>query len=112
MSRQLLAALRIFIALIPPLAARCLCPIMLAWQFVLRPVVSLITLPTPISNSLRFGTAADLTRSRAALLLENALLRQQLVVLQRQVKRPHLTNTDRASLVLLAGSCAPGRGPC
>jgi hypothetical protein len=30
----------------------------------------------------------DLTRSRAELVLENALLRQQLVVLQRQVKRP------------------------
>ncbi len=36
-------------------------------------------------------------------MLENALLRQQLIVLRRQVKRPQLTKTDRALLVLLAG---------
>ncbi len=34
--------------------------------------------------------------------MENALLRQQLIVLRRQVKRPQLTPTDRALLVLLA----------
>ena len=35
-------------------------------------------------------------------MLENALLRQQLIVLKRQVKRPALTWRDRALLVLLA----------
>ena len=34
------------------------------------------------------GTGADLLRSRAQLLAENALLRQQLLVLRRSVKRP------------------------
>jgi len=34
--------------------------------------------------------------------LEDALLRQQLVVLQRQTKRPALTWRDRALFVLLA----------
>ena len=34
--------------------------------------------------------------------MENALLRQQLIVLQRQVKRPKLTLRDRALFVLLA----------
>jgi len=33
---------------------------------------------------------------------ENALLRQQLIILKRQVKRPACTKTDRILLVLLA----------
>jgi putative transposase len=33
---------------------------------------------------------------------ENALLRQQLIILRRQVKRPACTRTDRMLLVLLA----------
>jgi hypothetical protein len=48
------------------------------------------------------GTLADLVRSKPALVLENAMLRQQLVILQRSVKRPRCTPTDRALLVLLA----------
>ncbi len=48
------------------------------------------------------GAAVDATRSRSALLLENALLRHQLVVLSRSAKRPRLTAADRALLVLLA----------
>ena len=48
------------------------------------------------------GTAADVDRSRAELIAENALLRQQLVVLRRSVKRPKLTDTDRRLLVVLA----------
>ncbi len=49
------------------------------------------------------GTGADLVRSRAQLLAENALPRPQLLILRRGVKRPALTPTDRALLVLLAG---------
>ena len=56
-----------------------------------------------MSHSLAFGATADLVRSRSALVAENALLRQQLIVLARSGKRPHLTRTDRALLVLLAG---------
>jgi putative transposase len=56
----------------------------------------------PDSDSLAIGAALDLTRSKSELVLENALLRQQLVVLQRQVKRPALTCRDRALLVLMA----------
>ncbi len=47
------------------------------------------------------GAAADAMRSRSALLLENALLRHQLAVLNRAVKRPRLTAADRGLLVLL-----------
>src|SRR5215210_4538178 len=49
------------------------------------------------------GTGTDLLRSRAQLLAENALLRQQLIVLRRSVTRPVMTGTDWALLVLLAG---------
>jgi putative transposase len=48
------------------------------------------------------GVVSDLTRSKQDLMLENALLRQQLLVVKRQVKRPKLTWRDRAMLVVLA----------
>jgi hypothetical protein len=48
------------------------------------------------------GAVTDLARSKGDLILENALLRQQLIVLQRQVKRPKLTWRDRALFVVLA----------
>jgi putative transposase len=41
-------------------------------------------------------------RSKTDLIVENALLRQQLIVLNRQVKKPQLTNHDRVRLVLLS----------
>jgi len=48
------------------------------------------------------GAIADVTMTKAALVAENALLRQQLIVLRRQVKRPAITSRDRVLLVLLA----------
>jgi hypothetical protein len=57
----------------------------------------------PLAMTHATGTGADLARSRAQLLTENALLRQQLIILRRSVKRPAVTTTDRALLVLLAG---------
>ena len=66
----------------------------------IRTRVSRWTTPRPVA--LAAGLAADLTRSRRDLLLENALLRQQLLVLRRTVKRPTLTPLDRGLLVLLA----------
>jgi hypothetical protein len=64
---------------------------------------------TPLLNA-----AGDLTRSKSELMLENALLRQQLIVLKRQAKRPALSYRDRA---LPRGSswpasCAPGNRRC
>ncbi len=56
-----------------------------------------------VSCSVLSGSVLDLSRSKRELVVENALLRQQLIVLRRQVNRPQLTNTDRALLVLLAG---------
>jgi putative transposase len=60
----------------------------------------------PHRNSLTRGILADLLRSKADLIAENALLRQQLVILQRQVKRPHLNRRDRFWLLLLASRSA------
>jgi putative transposase len=54
------------------------------------------------STSLILGTTTDLLRSRSELVAENALLRQQLIVLARSVKRPRLSGADRPLLVLLA----------
>ncbi len=56
----------------------------------------------PLVTSLLLGTLTDLGRSKSELLAENALLRQQLIILRRQVKRPPITRTDRILLVLLA----------
>ncbi len=43
----------------------------------------------PATDSLIGGTAADLVKSKEQLIVENALLRQQVIVLKRQVARPH-----------------------
>jgi hypothetical protein len=45
----------------------------------------------PARSKIVTGTLADLPRSRSELLAENALLRQQLIVLCRQMKTPRLT---------------------
>ncbi len=69
----------------------------------------LLAATRPSAASLAAGTLTDLARSKPTLIAENALLRHQLVVLQRGVKRPHCTHTDRALLVLLANRCRSWR---
>jgi putative transposase len=56
----------------------------------------------PLTTSVPLSTLADLSRSKSELVAENALLRQQLIILRREVKRPPITRTDRMLLVLLA----------
>ena len=56
----------------------------------------------PPPTSFLLGTLADLSRSKAELRAENALLRHQLIILRRQVQRPVYRKTDRLLLVLLA----------
>jgi putative transposase len=58
--------------------------------------------PEPARPNLVTGTLADLPRSRAELLAENALLHQQLIVLRRRTKTPRLTWRERLSLLFLA----------
>ncbi len=56
----------------------------------------------PDTVSLLAGAAEDAMRSKARLMAENALLRHQLIILQRQVEHPQLSNRDRLRLLLLA----------
>lgn len=59
-------------------------------------------LSQPAHDSVALSAATDLLRSKSQLLVENALLRQQLIVLHRQVKKPRFTPSDHLWLVLLA----------
>ena len=53
-------------------------------------------LTKPASPSLTFGSISDLPRSKADLMAENAILRQQVIVRNRQVKKPNsLPRTGR-----------------
>src|ERR1700690_2503567 len=62
----------------------------------------LLACTKPAASDHVLGCLVDLARSKPGLVAENALLRQQLIVLRRSVKRPKLTRTDRVLLVLLA----------
>ncbi len=56
----------------------------------------------PATGTLLEGVAADVLRTKPELIAENALLRQQLIVSERQVKHPSFTSFDRGLLVVLA----------
>jgi hypothetical protein len=56
----------------------------------------------PSTTSLVLATFTDLTRGPSELLAENALLRHQLIMLRRQIKRPASRKRDRLLLGLLA----------
>jgi hypothetical protein len=59
-------------------------------------------LSRPLDDTTLLATVSDLLHPRSELILENALLRQQVIVLRRNVKRPKLRSTDRRIWVLLA----------
>ena len=63
-----------------------------------RKAIQEATRPLPVLA----GLLVDITRSREQLLLENALLRQQLIVASRKVKRPIFKTGERGFVVLLA----------
>jgi hypothetical protein len=56
----------------------------------------------PTTLLLASGILSDLTCSRSDLIAENALSLQELIALNRQVKRPLVTGRDRFWLVILA----------
>jgi putative transposase len=66
----------------------------------LKQKLSALTRPT--TAAVAASTPPDMTRTKSELIAENALLRQQLVVLRRSIKRPKITARDRWFLVLLA----------
>ena len=84
--------------------------------FLFQPIKSLVkdiglkinhafkTWTKPAIPSQLLETLSDLSRSKAKLLAENALLRQQLIVLSHQskLKRPQFTSLDRFLIMLLS----------
>jgi hypothetical protein len=66
----------------------------------------------PTQSKLLVSTLADMTRSKSALIAENAFLRQQRIVLERQTKRPVLTPRDRGVLVCWRAVHVCGEKPC
>jgi hypothetical protein len=60
----------------------------------------------PATYTLLETPVADLLRTKPELVAENAFLRQQLIVLQRQVKHSKFTPLDRGILVVLASRIA------
>ena len=57
---------------------------------------------TPLTETVIGGVVNDAAKSKPELIAENALLRQQLIVLKRQVKQVKLKGHGRLLLVLLA----------
>ena len=55
----------------------------------------------PVPFAIAAGAVAASARSKRDLVVENALLRHQLLVLGRTAKRPRLTAADRGLLVVL-----------
>ena len=66
-------------------------------QRVLRPARSAV--------EVGIGAARDLTCTRSEVLAENALLRQQIIVLRRSIRRPRVHHDDRLFLLILARLC-------
>ena len=62
----------------------------------------LVCLTRPATRPLVIDTAADLARTKPALIAEHALLRQHLLVLRRQGSRPTVSPIDPVRLVLRA----------
>jgi hypothetical protein len=66
----------------------------------------------PNKGSLLQGRITDMTRSKSELIVENAFLPQQLIVLRHQTKRPGLTAWDRGFLVCYPVDCGRGKRRC
>jgi hypothetical protein len=71
---------------------------------VVRAVQGLLR-PARSGTEVGIGAARDLARTRSELLAENALLRQQVIVLRRGLWRPRFHRDDRLLLLILARLC-------
>jgi len=56
----------------------------------------------PLTTHPDLGSIIDFSRNRTQLIAENALLRQQLIILRRQVIRPQISKWDRLRLLFFA----------
>ena len=66
-------------------------------------VVQCLLRPARSAAKVGIGAAQDLTRTWSELLAENALLRQQVIVLRRSIRRPRVHHDSR--LLILARLC-------
>lgn len=69
------------------------------------------TRPNLTQGATLIGASGDLGRSKTELVLENALLRHELAVLNRKVRRPKITAKDRLFTVLMARLLPGWRNP-
>ncbi|OGO20745.1 MAG: hypothetical protein A2Z14_16655 [Chloroflexi bacterium RBG_16_48_8] len=77
--------------------------ILVYWQSFYSSIRQTMKMWTKPATALLVASAlSDINRSRTDLIVENAMLRQQRIVLNRPVKRPQLNQRDRILLVLLA----------
>ncbi len=74
----------------------------LIWVRAICDVIKKSLRPRSPRSCLAADAARDLVRSRLQLIAENALLRQQLIVLRRSVDRPRIEDSDRVIMLLLA----------
>ena len=65
--------------------------------------------PARSATEVGIGAARDLARTRSELLAENALLRQQVIVLRRSLWRPRFHRDDRLLLLILVRLCCRWR---
>ena len=72
------------------------------WVQAVGNLLTRITKPMSTAARLVAGAGRDMTRSTAELLAENALLRQQVIVLRRALGKPQLEDHERLLMVLLA----------
>ncbi len=73
------------------------------FEYILNTIAQHIKQWVKLKNPSLFADAVfDLTRSKSELMLENAFLRQQLIVLNRQLIRPAIKPRERICLLVLA----------
>jgi len=72
------------------------------WAQTLVKAIKSLVEPARSGTAAAAGVARDSVRSRVDLIAENALLRQQLIVLRRNVGRPVFVRGERLALILLA----------
>ncbi len=65
----------------------------------------------PSADSMIGEITADRVKNKQQMILENAFLRQQVIILKRQITRPQLTAKDRTLLVLLASRVRAWKNP-
>ncbi len=82
--------------------ARAVKTTLVGWARVAGRAIKRLLKPARTVVAATAGVARDVMRTRPQLLAENALLRQQVIVLERSMKRPALGRLDRLVMVILA----------